>query len=258
MFPTFGEKLKEAEKHYDNKDYHSVILECAKLIEHAVSYLFKNFHMTLESNEERTRFLEFEKRNAENYILFLEKPTIGIAIGFINTLTDSFKKHSWIKPEYMPYLNTINNIRNAQLHSGKDLATDNDAGNIIDSAEHFLNETGLVKKAVDTTGFPLKYFLVYSSINNKFQQAETENDFRRIINDSSKLIPDLLENILNKAYPLTTIENKEKLNIFFSKTIRQKSQKTLIKQYIEIFDEIKLFNQVENGENLRDSLKVIF
>ncbi len=70
MFQTFGEKLREIEKHYENNDYQIVIVECAKLIEHSVDYLFMNFHRTLESTAERMKFLDFEKRNGEKYISF--------------------------------------------------------------------------------------------------------------------------------------------------------------------------------------------
>ncbi|GAH12738.1 unnamed protein product, partial [marine sediment metagenome] len=165
-------------------------------------------------------------------------------------LLDNFKKHPQVKAEHRTYLNTINTIRNAQLHSGKEAATDNEAAEIIDSAEHFLKDTGLYDKAIESIGFPLKYYLVYTSIKSKFQKAKTEDDFCKIINDSFKIIPGLLNSVFNKVYPFLKIEDKEKLNISHPQTLRDKSYVISIQYFVEIFNEIKLFDKIENGESL--------
>ncbi len=257
MFRTFGEKLKDIEAFYENKDYNNVVVETAKLMEQALGYLFKNFHRTLETPKERLKFLDFEKENDEKYSSFLKKPTIGVALGFYNTLLKHFPDHKWLKPELKSAINQVNVIRNAQVHAGKVEVTDSEAGEVIDAAEMFLKGTEIFDLPVEDVGFPLKYYLVYTSIQDKFEKGETESDFKKIISDSSKLIPDLLNSVFNKVYPFLPIADKEKLNQLHPKTLDAKSKEISLKYFIEIFEEIKLFDQIENGENLKRSLLII-
>lgn len=257
MFKTYGEKLQEIEKYYENKDYDYVVVECAKLIEQSVGYVFRNFHLTLDNPKIRFKFLEFEKLSGDKYNSFLKKPTIGVAIGFYNSLLGQFKDHKWLKPELKNSLNTINTIRNAQVHAGKGEVKDQEAGEVIDSAERFLKGTELFDKPFEDVGFPLKYYLVYTSIQGKFEKGETESDLKKIINDSTKLIPDLLNSVFNKIYPFLPIEDKEKLNQLHPKTLSAESKEISLKYFVEIFDEIRLFDRIENGDNLRSSLEAI-
>jgi tetratricopeptide (TPR) repeat protein/thioredoxin-related protein len=257
MFKTYGEKLREIEKQYEDKDYDHVVVECAKLIEQSVGYLFRNFHRTLNTLEGRLTFLDFEKNNGDKYISFLKRPTIGVAIGFYNTLLNQFKDHEWLKEELKKALTTINIIRNAQVHAGKGDVKDHEAGEVIDSAEKFLKGTGLYDKPFEDVGFPLKYYLVFTSIQSKFKKGETETDFKKIIHDSTKLIPDLLNSVFNKVYPFLPISDKEKLNQLYPKTLSSESKEISLKYFVEIFDEIKLFEQIENGDSLKSSLEAI-
>ena len=257
MFRTFGEKLKDIEIFYESKDYNNVVVETAKLMEQALGYLFKNFHRTLETPKERLKFLDFEKQNDEKYRVFIKKPTIGVALGFYNSLLKYCPDHKWLNPDLKSAINKVNVVRNAQVHAGKTAVTDSEAGEVIDSAEMFLKGTEIYELPVEDVGFPLKYYLVYTSIQDKFKKGETESDFRKIISDASKLIPDLLNSIFNKVYPFLPIADKEKLNQLHPKTLGAKSKEISLQYFVEIFDEIKLFDQIENGDNLKRSLKSI-
>jgi len=257
MFRTFGEKLKDIENYYESKDYNNVVVETAKLMEQALGYLFKNFHRTLDTPKERLKFLEFEKENDEKYSIFIKKPTIGVALGFYNSLLKCFPDHKWLSADLKSAINKINVVRNAQVHAGKAEVTDSEAGEVIDAAELFLNGTEIYELPVEDVGFPLKHYLVYTSIQDKFEKGETEGDFKKIISDASKLIPDLLNSVFNKVYPFLPIGDKEKLNQLHPKTMGAKSKEISLKYFIEIFDEIKLFDQIENGANLKRSLQSI-
>lgn len=257
MFQTFGEKLQEIEKHYNNKQYSIVVVECAKLIEHSIGCFFYNFHRVLNTPEERIKFVRIEKVWGEKYESFLKKPTIGVAIGFYNQLIDEFSETACVKAECKAALNIINSIRNAQVHSGKNEATDNEAAEIIGSAEKYLKITNLYEQPLEDLGFPLKDYLVYTSILSKFETSESDEDFKKIINDSTKLIPDLLNSLLNKVYPLLKIDDKIQLNHSHPKTLESKEAKSIIKIFVEIFDEINLFNLIENGIDLRNCLLAI-
>ena len=257
MFKTYREKLQEIEKFYERKDYEHVVIECAKITEQAVGYLFRCFHMTLDNTKERLKFLDFEKSNADKYSSFLNKPTIGVGIGFYDALINHFSYHKWLKPELKGSLNIINTNRNSQVHSGKATITDHDAGEVIDATEIFLKGIDLIDLPVEDIGFPLKYFLVYTSIKSKFEKGETEADFKRIINDSSKLIPDLLNTVFNKVYPFLVLDDKGRLNQLYPKTMTVENKETSIKYFIEIFNEINLFSQLDDGEALKHSLEAI-
>ncbi|MCK4345433.1 MAG: tetratricopeptide repeat protein [Bacteroidales bacterium] len=257
MFRTFGEKLKDIEIFYESKDYNNVVVETAKLMEQALGYLFKNFHRTLKTPKERLKFLDFEKQNDEKYSVFIKKPTIGVALGFYNSLLKYCPDHKWLNPDLKSAINKVNVVRNAQVHAGKAAVTDGEAGEVIDAAEMFLKGTEIYELPVEDVGFPLKYYLVYTSIQEKFKKGETESDFRKIISDASKLIPDLLNSVFNKVYPFLPIADKEKLNQLHPKTLGAKSKEISLKYFIEIFDEIKLFDRIENGNNLKRSLQSI-
>ncbi len=257
MFKTYGEKLVEIESHYEKKDYEYVVVECAKITEQAVGQLFRNFHMSLDTPAKRLKFLEFEKGNGEKYSSFLLKPTIGVGIGFYNSLIEHCSDHPWIKPELKSSLNTINSTRNAQVHAGKPVIADHEAGEVIDATEKFLKGIELFDLPVEDVGFPLKYYLVYTSIKSKFEKGETEIEFKRIINDSNKLIPDLLNSVFNKVYPFLSIEDKEKLNKLHPKTLKTNKKDTSLKYFIEIFEEINLFAQITDGDALKSSLQAM-
>ena len=257
MFITFGEKLKDIENFYESKEYNNVVVETAKLMEQALGYLFKNFHRTLDTPKERLKFLEFERENDEKYSAFLKKPTIGVALGFYNSLLKYFPDHKWLSANLKSAINKVNVVRNAQVHAGKAEVTDSEAGEVIDAAEMFLKGTEIYELPVEDVGFPLKHYLVFTSIQDKFEKGETEGDFKKIISDASKLIPDLLNSVFNKVYPFLPIEDKEKLNQLHPKTMGAKSKEISLKYFIEIFDEIKLFDQIENGDNLKRSLQAI-
>ncbi len=257
MFRTFGERLKDIEIFYEKKDYNNVVVETAKLMEHALGYLFMNFHRTLRTPEDRLKFLEFEKQNDEKYSAFIKKPTIGVALGFYNSLLKYIPEHQWLHTDLKSAINSVNVIRNTQVHAGKKAVTDSEAGEVIDAAELFLKKTEIYDLPLEDVGFPLKYYLVYTSIQEKFRKGETESDFRKIINDSVKLIPDLMNSLFNKIYPFLSIEYKEKLNRLHPGTLDAKSKEFSLKHFIEIFDEIELFDQMEEGANLRKSLLAI-
>jgi len=257
MFKTFGERLKDIESFYEKKDYSNVVVETAILMEHALGYLFRNFHRTLKTPKERVKFLEFEKQNDEKYSVFLKKPTIGIALGFYDSLLKHIPEHQWLHPDLKSAISSVNVIRNSHVHAGKKAVTDSEAGEVIDAAELFLKKNEIYDLPFEDVGFPLKHYLVYTSIQDKFQKGETESDFKKIINDASKLIPDLMNSMFNKVYPFLSIENKEKLNQLHPKTLGEKSKEISLRVFIEIFDEIQLFEQIEGGEHLKTSLQFI-
>ena len=74
MFRTFGEITQQIEEFYNNKEYHRVVIESAKLTEKALGFIFLNFHRTLDDEQSRKKYLEFEKENEEKYYSFLKKP----------------------------------------------------------------------------------------------------------------------------------------------------------------------------------------
>jgi hypothetical protein len=69
--------------------------------------------------EDRLKFLEFEKQNDEKYSAFIKKPTIGVALGFYNSLLKYIPGHQWLRTDLKSAINSVNVIRNTQVHAGK-------------------------------------------------------------------------------------------------------------------------------------------
>ena len=61
----------------------------------------------------------------------------------------------------------------------------------------------------DTIGLPLHNYLVYSSIKEKFSEAVKGSDFGRIASDAEKLLPELMNLLIDKKYPFLTNEQKK-------------------------------------------------
>jgi hypothetical protein len=257
MFKTNREKLQEIEGSYVKKDYEHVVVECARITEKAVGWMFRSFHMSLTDTERRLKFLEFEKAQGEKYLNFLKRPTIGVGIGFYNVLITYFPGHDWLNAELKTALNTINIHRNAQVHSGKAVIKDHEAGEVLDATESFLKGINLIDKPEDDLGFSLKHFLVFRSIESKFEIGESDEDFKRIINDSNKLMPELLSSVFHKVYPFLPVEDKEKVNRLYPDVGSAGTKKFSLKNYIEVFEEVHLFEQMNEGESLHHSLKAI-
>lgn len=251
MLKTYRNHLSEIEGFYNNKDYGKVIVETAKLIEKAVDYLFHNFNITLKDESDVEKYLEFERNNIEKYTKFLDKPTLGIAIGFLNQLLKVFPNHPNIHPDLKRYLERINNIRNQNVHAVNEKATDGEAADILDASENFLKITGLLDRPTEEIGFPLKYYLVYRSIERKFNESEDQGDFRKIVNDANELIPKLLDIYLNRIYTSTDIEKKNRLFEVFKK-IRQKRSNQPYIFYYDLLYEIEGFGNPAFKENLHE------
>lgn len=256
MFKTYDDKLHEIEALYNGKDYESTIVESAKLTEKALYAFFNQFHSFLTTKDDWNKYLAFEKQNGDRYAAFLKRPTIGVAIGYYSSLLDLFPGHFGLTPEIKRYLNQINQIRNSNLHAAGGKATDEEAASILDSLEKILNSTNLNHTSIDVVGIPIKYWLVYKSIREKFEISQSEDDFRKIVSDSIKILPGLLNVFLNKIYRDLSFDKKETLIQLFNKTADNKKENTLA-YYIQLCLSIDIQNTIEQGHLLKDSLEFI-
>ena len=74
MFVSFGEKLNSIDDSFANakgfEDHKAIIIHCGELVEKCFLYLFQEFHTTLTSNNDKRKFLEFEKKKRNNNTQF--------------------------------------------------------------------------------------------------------------------------------------------------------------------------------------------
>lgn len=256
MFKTFKDSLSEIEKLYDSKDYYSTILETAKLTEQAVNIFFNQFHTFLNSKDDWKKYLEFEQNAGDKFLSFLKRPTIGVAIGYYNSLVELFPNQIGISVEIKQHLNTINSIRNTHLHSNQKDATADEAGKILDALENILNKTNLLKISTTIVGVPIKYYLVFTSIKEKFESADSETDFQKIVDDSKKIIPPLLNILLNKVYHDLGTEKKFELVDLFVASVDKKSIGEL-QYYLNLCKVVGFEKIIANGASLKESLTIV-
>lgn len=263
MFETFSEKYNELEKKYDKKDYDGVVRDGGKTVESLVGYIFKKFPATLKTYEQKKLFVEFEKKfqteNGNRFLDFISKPTTGVSIGYYIKLCKHFAKenHVWLKTNIKSALDTAKNIRNKFAHSrpGDVKPGDDDASDMLDAFEIIIEELGLKNETPDSLGIPLASYLIYSSIKYNFDEvAQKEEDYKKIISDSRKTIPQLLEHLFYTKYYEISIAEKAK--IFEDKELwSDDNDGNKSSAYERIFAEIQLEKIFESVEKVDDAMQ---
>jgi len=259
MLETFGERLAEIDREeYEKHNYETAIRNCGILIEGVVALIFGSFHTKLTNIEELKLFLEFEEKKGEEFQRFLQGPTIGRGMDYFKELCYRFPKHPWMKEGIKSDLNTVNILRNKFSHSPSyPPPTDAEAVKVMKVSEKILKELGLENQEEQSTGFPLHLFLIFSSIQEQFESAIEQNEFKQIIKDSEKLIPEILNVVLDHQYPKLKIEQKKDLLNKRAAGEQPETHLLTITQYAELFDKIQMYDRFENGEDLRETLNEI-
>ena len=208
MFESYKIKSAQNEKYYDQKEFERTVSSCGKLIEHIVGEIFNNFHIELKTPDERIRFFGFEKKSGPEYISFIKRPTIGVSIRYYKQLASIFPDHPRINQDIIGDFNTINTLRNKVSHAGGQI-NDSDAFNAIMASRKILNKLRMLDLMQDTIGIPLRTYLIYGSIIEKFKESVDESDFEKVVVDAKILLPEMLNLLINKKYPEITIDQKK-------------------------------------------------
>ena len=256
MFKTFKDSLVEIEQFYNDKNYHTTVVESAKLAERGLAILFNHFHSFLSNKKEWLAYLEFERQNGDKYNSFLKRPTIGVAIGFYSQLLERFPGQTGLTEEIRRHLNTINTVRNAHVHASGRTVSSDEAGTVLDALEKILHSTNLIKLSTSVIGVPIKYYLVLRSIVEKYEKAESESDFKKIVDDSLKILPALLNLLLNRVYHDLDFEKKEKLIELYAGTVDSKKTNELT-YYINLCLQLDFQPILQKGNSLNESLEAI-
>ncbi|MCF7793413.1 MAG: J domain-containing protein [Candidatus Cloacimonetes bacterium] len=258
MFETFEEKYSDLEKKYDKKDYDGVVREGGKIIESLVAHIFRKFPSTLTSLKQKQLFLAFEKKfqteKGNRFLDFIARPTTGVSIGYYIQLCKYFseEKHIWLKANIKSALDTANRIRNDFAHSrpGYDKPDDDNASDLLDVFEIIIEELELQNETPDSLGIPLSSYLIHSSIIHNFDHvAKKEEDWKKIISDARKIIPQLLEYLFYSRYYEIPVEDKDK--IFSEEELWSKNKdENQSYAYEKIFAEIEFGNLFETKEKV--------
>jgi len=260
MFETFKEKYSNLEKNYDEKRYDDVVREGGKIIESLVAYIFINFPSTLKTFQQKQLFFNFEKKfyseGKKRFSDFISRPTIGVSIGFYKQLCISFKNenHIWLKESIVPALSSANSIRNKFAHAGNSKPSDDDAADLLDAFEEIIEKLKLHDAMPNSFGIPLASYLIYNSIMHSFDKvAQKEDDWKKIIVDSKKIIPQLLKDLFYSKYYTISCEDKEL--IFSDDSVFSKSNnENPLSVYENMFRQLKINKFMDIPNSNIDSL----
>ena len=218
MIETFNSKYNKLDNEYSNgktiNDHINIIRDCGIFIETSINYFNLNFHTSLKTEEDRKKFLNFEKGLKAPVI---KHNTIGVFIGFLTELEKKFKSHKWIKEALPKKLNKANIIRNKYAHSNTGNNNQNkttielEADDMIYYAQDVMMSFGFEDKYIDVLGFDLSDFLVYTSIKDKFDNAKRDIHYQQVIHDTYKILPKVIRTFLYNIYPKVDFEEKEKI-----------------------------------------------
>ena len=277
MLKTFGQEFEELK---DLDDYPKIISKVGILTEKLLKHIFNNFHTTLKTKEEQQRFLDFkEKQKGKlvrgNYRKFLAKLMLGQGIAFYVQLANEFKDNPWIDKSILKEIDLIKNMRNdfGLAHDNPNREADiSDAEKVIFAFEKVLSKLNFKDVYLESNNLILKQYLVYDSIKLKFEELEKDGNWnqksgRVIIEDSKKILPELLNLIITKEYPKLKIkEQKEvleflddKFEIFFDNSINlaiEKYIELLVKMNYsqELIDNLEKINQISEEKLNRFNL----
>ncbi|MBU3916749.1 hypothetical protein KKA14_14555, partial [bacterium] len=248
MLETFGGRFNITERIFDKQDYSQVITESAKLTELAIRHIFYNFRYWLSSEDSRARFLSFEKemetqkeRKGVSFMEFLSKPTIGVGIKYYLLLCDKFPEHTWADKSLVKNFDTVNNLRNPASHAAPiNPPQSQDAYEVLHSTKKILDRLNLLDEEMYTLGVPLQHYLVFRSIQEKFEVSDEEEQFKQIIHDACVIIPPLVHLLLDRLYFLLPLEYKiEILKIQSSDDANNKDFKSVMTDYQGFFYNVK-------------------
>ena len=210
MFESYGMKISNIFDIYNNGNFKNTVLSCGELIEHVSGEIFLNFHKSLKTPQDRQTFFELEKKWGQDYVDFIKRPTTGRSLRYYNQLLAKFTEHPMINSNVKDELNQVNSLRNLAAHAGSN-PSDKDAHKALRATKNIIRKLGMLDDTEDTIGLPLQIYLVYSSVKEKFSEAEKGSDFGRIASDAEKLLPELMNLLIDKKYPFLTDEQKKLL-----------------------------------------------
>lgn len=256
MFKTFKEKYIELENKYDSKRYNDVVREGGIAIESLMVYLFLNFPSTLKTIQQKRLFFSFEMKfhteKGNDFLKLISGLTIGRSISYYKQLCHVFRdeNHPWLKESIVPTLNNANKIRNKFAHANKSIPDDDDASDLLDYYEEIMENLNLQDVAPESLGIPLSAYLIYISIIHSFDKtAQKEEDWKKIIADSKKIIPQLLEHLFYSKYYDISVEEKEL--VFADESLFSNESKN---NYEEIFKRLKINIVLDNSDTNIESL----
>ncbi len=257
MFETFKEEYIRLEKYYDEKSYDKVVREGGKIVEGLVAYIFRTFPTTLKSQHQKEIYIEFEKSfqkdKSNRFLDFISKPTIGVSIGYYTKLCQKFaaEEHPWLKGNIKSSLDIANSIRNKFAHSGNHKPSDDDASDLLDAFEIVIEELNLQKETPKSIGLPLSLYLIYSSIMYNFDNvANKEQDWKGIIADSKKIIPQLLTSFFYQKYYQLPLDDKYGLGSEIESLSAENNETDQREIYEGIFEKLSLSVLVNSNDNV--------
>ena len=264
MLETYGQALKRIEKKFDSEDLTGIVRDCGLLVEGIVGRAFQDFHTHLQSIGEKKNFFEFERKQAENppekgvpYARFVQMPTMGVAMRFYPQLSKLFPDHPYMDIAVIKNIQVVNTWRNNVSHTPPIEPDDNDAEDVISATEAILDKLSLRNQSEDVTGIPMQHFLVLGAIREKSELnlnevSSTDSHFKIIIKDAEKLIPQLMQLMLDRRYSKMTIEQK---NAYLCR-LESSSQSLEIKDYFSIFEETGILEEFTETNLERNIAKV--
>ena len=244
MLETYSERIGSIEDYYDQKNYKRTVSECGTLVEHVISDTFRRFHTHLETPDERKKFFQFEEKQGDNYANFISRPTMGVSLRFYAPLAKGiFPDHPRMDGTIMSQLQLVNDWRNKVSHaSGAEPPGDEDAVEVLEAAETIVEKMGLQEEAHDEIGLPMSVYLIQSSIQYKYTDAEKEGDFRQIVNDSRKLIPTFVNLVIEREYPLLKIEHKK---LVVDQYVQSGDLQLSFNDGVALLEKIEFFDRME-------------
>lgn len=206
MFETFGDRLEKLEDMFaaleDENAPVNIIRDCGNLIEICIGFLFQNFFATLNTIDEKEKFLEFEKNNIAK---LTGNITIGVFIGLYIKLRREFQNHLWLQNDISSFLDKSNAIRNRYAHANETDDCEMDADDILYYTQKIIYGFGFRKLEIEGLGFGIQQYLVYSGIKEEHIRA----NYKSVIHDSYVVIPQITAQFINKTYSNLSVEQKD-------------------------------------------------
>lgn len=244
MFKTYSDWLKRIEIIYENQRYKEMLDEVHSLIKEIFIYFFRHFYSTFDSTNDWKKFLDFECENQSEIKKFYQENDLNTALVLYKNLLNYLENHPWVSEQNAKDFEMLIRVLHRQSESVSNetgTTSDEDLWFLIDNLDSMIKSLGLSDIHYEELGFPLQYYLVYSSIIANSEKKLQADDYKMINHDSGKILPGLLKLTFFNIYHQLPLNEKNAVFEILSPEFEQINWDGDIHIYNRVFSVINTY-----------------
>lgn len=266
MGETFGEKWCLIEKKYnDGEEPLTIAVMSAVLVEELLHNLFDQFHLSLETDEERWKLISLEEKRVSDKQPAINSEAVrelGHGINAYRALCKckAFSSHPWLNHALLSEMNLVNRIRIDAVHAQKGRSKKiqrEDASKTLLAAKVVIEKTGFENKQVGVGGIGGEVKKQYADVMALYSKAEESKetaDYKAVISMAKDLLNTMLGSLLLWRYPFLEIEKKKFLLNSGIFSASESDERFTLSAYQRFFQKVGLSKQIKEISELNQAI----